>query len=121
MIVQYVTTVTTAGVAGSAAGNNTLIEPPNGLLVGVYIDATGMPATTDWTFAYANPAINLFVLTNYNTSGWFVPFLPARDLAGAAIAAVGAPMPIDRVIKVSLAQADAGVAVIRFFVQQLDG
>lgn len=120
MIVEYFTTITTVGSAGSATGNGTLTEPPNGLLVGVYVDATGMPATTDWTFAYLTPAITLFVLTNYNTTGWFVPFVPAKDLAGAAIAAVGAPMPINRAVKVSLAQADAGTVTIRFLVQQLD-
>jgi hypothetical protein len=121
MIVEYVLSVTTTGSAGSASGNNTLTEPPNGLLVGMQIDAAGMPATTDWTFAYINPAVTLFVLTDYNTSGWVVPFVPAYTLAGVAISGVGAPIPINRVIKLSLAQADAGTAKVRFFIQQLNG
>jgi hypothetical protein len=120
MIVEYLLPITTAGAAGSATGNFTLTDVPNGLLVGVHVDATGMPATTDWTFAYVNPAVTLFVLTNYNTSGWFIPFVPAKDLAGAAIAAVGAPMPINRVVKLSLAQADAGSIIVRLFIEQLD-
>lgn len=116
MIFEVPLSITTLGSSGSATGNTTTTELPHGLLLAVYVPS-GMPATTDWTFAYLNPAITLFTLTNFQ-SGWVTPLTQGYQ-GGAAVAGVGALFPLNRQVNVAIAQGDVATVVLRLFIQRI--
>ena len=103
--------LTTAGGAGVATGSATTPSAVRGEILGVLLNYTSQPATTDVTLATAGegggPAYNILVLTNLNADGYFAPRKGAVDAAGAAIAASFVPFVVADKLTVSLAQGDA--------------
>ena len=105
--------VTTTGSAGVAAGTGATGVYMRGRLVGVYIDYTSQPSTTDVTIATKTaPIQTLLTRTNANTDAWFYPRIAVHDNTGTAIS-FAATFPVydwfrvDDVITVTVAQGDA--------------
>ncbi len=105
------------GGNGAATANADSTTPIEGLLLGVYIQYNDSPpATTDVTVKtkgtspYA-PSYNLLVVSNANTNGLFMVRGAVVDTAGAAIAGQHELIPIDDIVNVAIAQADAGDSV----------
>lgn len=106
-----------AGNNGAATANADSTSPISGLVMGVYIQYNdNPPATTDVTVKTKGtspytPSYNLLVVSNANTNGLFMPRGAVVDTAGAAIVGDYQPIPVDDIINVAIAQADAGDSV----------
>src|SRR5690348_2644789 len=111
-ISQETVTVATTGSAGSAIGN-TDSGPIRGLLLDIFFDFTSMPATTDITVSYGNPADgNILVLTNVNADGLYAPRKQCCDPAGAAITGVFDKFPLNGTVNIAIAQGDANASAL---------
>lgn len=118
MIKPYTIAVTTTGSAGSATGNGTLTDRPNGYLVGLYITASvTIAATTDWTFTDNDNTLDLFSFTDYATSGWIAPSLLPVGITKTAVTNAHRMIPICGRIKLAIAQSDAGVYTVTYFIE----
>ncbi len=116
-IYTEIITVTTAGVAGSASGNNTSRKPINGKLVAFYVDYVSQPATCDVTITTPNaPIKTLLTITDTNTDGWFYPrYIIHSEAAVALTGTAGGDRsmhPLDDYVKVAVAQGDAGSVIV---------
>lgn len=123
MLRVYSVNVTTSGSAGSATGSG-VSAVILGKVLGIWVDYTGMPATTDVTIKStggAPPSYNILVLTNTNTDAFHLPRKQCSDNAGAAIAGEYDGVPILDTITVDVAQADAGTDAVKvhIMVQEL--
>jgi len=109
----------TSGVAvggnGVATANQTSTAILNGVLYGIYVKYLDSPpaGTTDVTIATAGvgnsaPAQTLLTITDAATDGWFYPRVNIDTDAGAAIATQYDRFAVDDLIKVTIAQANAG-------------
>jgi len=102
--------VTGAGSAGSATGSAVETVPPC-YFIGVYVDFTSAPSTTDTTIkALANSDVGeqtIVVLTNNNTDGWQYPRRQVEDNAGAAVTGAYDKFFVPGAVEVSIAQGDA--------------
>lgn len=113
----YRITATASGSAGSATGSGTSSEPIMGELLAVYLDYTGLPATTDVTLAHIGPARTLLTVSNNATDGWYTPRAPAVDTANTAITNSFTELPLAGQVSVSIAQGDpAGTVQATLFV-----
>lgn len=117
MIRTHTITVTVAGADGNAAGEGQS-SPVNGLLRAVYVDYVTQPATADLTLATLAPAQTLLTLTNNATDGWYYPNVLQDNTSGADIAGVYDKLPIDDIVKATIAQGNAGSVVIYLMVEQ---
>lgn len=106
--VTRVAKVTTVGGAGAATGTGTVGLPP-GKLVGLAVNFTGVPATTDTTVVMqGTPDKTLLTITNSATNiPLFVPAELVRDGAGATIAATYGQPTVNGTVEVTVAQSDA--------------
>ena len=111
-----------AGGAGVATANATTTNVVAGLVHAVYLQYLDSPpaGTCDVTVAtagVAHPAVTILAITNAATDGWFLPRAATHSTAGAAAlyAAAGTAgndlLPIADLVKVTIAQANAGDGV----------
>ncbi len=116
----YDLSITAAGSAGAATGTATMAVQA-GQLVGVLMQYTSAPATTDVTVSEALNGVSRTVLTQSNnaTAKSFAPTVPATDATGAAILSAYQPEVLyGGVVTVSVAQANAGTIVnVRLLVE----
>jgi hypothetical protein len=74
--------ITTAGAAGSAAGNKVVTFPQPVVLHAVRVDMTGQPATADVTLTNLGRVLTLQL--NSGADSMVQPVVPNTDPAGAA-------------------------------------
>lgn len=117
MIRTYSVSVTVAGSAGSATGSGDTGRPVNGKVVGVYVDYTSQPATTDTTITDGQSQA-ILTLTNNNTDGWYYPRTQTDDTAGSAISAQYDFLYVDDYVTVAIAQGDAGSVAVTLLVDE---
>ena len=112
--------ITTVGSAGAATGTGTVGLPP-GKLVGIAVDYTDQPGTTDIVVTmHGTPDKTLLTLTSANTDiPMFVPYELTRDNVGATIAGQYKEPTVNGAVEVTVAQGDAATdgVVVTFIVQ----
>jgi hypothetical protein len=119
-ICEEIIKVTTAGGAGVAAGNASLLRKIKGFLLDIFLDYNAAaPATTDVTITQVDrPGGNLLVVSNNATDGLYTPRTKPVDNANAPITNAFDKFPINGTINVAVAQCDAltdaVVAYIRY-------
>lgn len=107
-------TVVTASPAAGGAGVATVSAisdiPIDGLIRAIHLTYLDAPpaATTDVTIAeaYRTPATPILTVTNGATDGWRYPMGQAIDQAAATLTGMGAPIPVNDHVKVTIAQAN---------------
>lgn len=108
------------GNAGVATANATSAARVGGRVAAIYIKGNDSPPnTTDITIATAGthaPAITLLTITNYTADAWYFPRVAVHDTAGVALTLDGTHaatdlIPIDDLIKVTIAQANAADSI----------
>lgn len=111
MIRKETLRVTTTGSAGSASGSATTPSAITGEILGVLLNYTSQPATTDVTLATAGegggPALTLLTVANANTDGYFAPRAKPVDNANVAITNAHVPFVVSDKITIDVAQGDA--------------
>lgn len=102
----FTKTLTPAGAAGAAAADES-VGVPTGKLVGVEIDYTSQPATTDVTIT--NRGRTLLARSNANADAFVQPVVNVVDTAGAAVPATEnrwAPAVVSGSVRIQVAQGD---------------
>lgn len=122
MLIDVIRVDLTADAAGAASLTTVSV---NGLLHAVYANFGTAAAGTDTTIKSLDPDVNLLVLTDTNTDGWYMPRGNTHDPAGAArLYAAGGTNVADRFpvagqMQVSIAQAgNGGTATFYLFVER---
>ena len=107
---MYQITLTPAGSAGAATANAQTFEPVNGYLVGVHLNYTSQPATTDVTIATVAVPVTILTISNANTDAWFYPKHVVHGEAGVALTGTSGGdrtyIPVADYIKVTIAEGD---------------
>lgn len=118
-------TATADGSAGAATALVESNEPINGEIVALYIAQAGSPAaTTDITIAIKTPALNVLVLSNVTTSGWYFPRHQVHGSTGTALTLDGTRInadrvPVDGYMTAAIAQGDDNQTLdVTIFVEQ---
>lgn len=122
MIHPYtIATITASGSNGSATGSGRTQEPVNGYLIGVVIAQGSTPAaTTDLTFANADPAITLLTLANNNTSALVkYPRVLVQGTDGADLTAIYDAQPVCGYLTAAIAQGNNGQTLdVTFLIEE---
>lgn len=120
MVQRYgpITTADATGGAGAASGTAVSLTPISGELLGVVLQYNGAPpaGTTDVGvktkgLSGVSPSVNLLVVTNAATDGYFAPRSGCVSAANAAITDSHAPFAIDDIIQVDMGGANDGDSV----------
>lgn len=114
-------TVTTTGVAGSAAGTGYSSRPISGAIKAVRVDwSASAPVTSDITITVDSdddhPAVTIYTKSDSATDAWAYPSVQATGTDGAAITGVYQDIVGVGRVKVVVAQCDALAAAVVVYV-----
>ena len=124
MITLYgpVSTPASTGGAGASAATKVTNDVVNGLIHGIVIQYNDAPpaATTDVGIKTKGltgvlPSVNLLVITNAATDGYFAPRSACVSAAAAAITNSHAPFAVNDYLQIDLAGANDGDSVTCWF------
>ena len=102
--------VATTGAAGAAVGSGSTDAYVRGRILAVHLDyASSISSTTDITISQSTPPLDVLILTNNATDGWYYPAVEWHSSAGAGLSTYGQVYVAD-LLTITATQTTSGTA-----------